>query len=150
MPIADLSSCCGQGIQMTSSKYGMVVISFLDLEIMVVDQRLITCAHFKATLCNSCIPVDSCNHRAWLCLVPCSQFLRPRCNCTESVDYQRQALLLKDSFLQKGYTQQELNEEIEQVTNIGRDELPRERHKNTTSSDNFKWSLVTYYSVQHK
>lgn len=110
-----------------------------------MDERLITRTHFKSTDCNSYIPVDSYDHRVWLRSTPCSQFLRLRGNCTEAMDYERQALLLKDCFLQKGYMQQELNEGIEQVTN----ELLRDRDTDTTSSEHFKWFLVSY-SVQHK
>lgn len=50
------------------------VIHFLDLEISIVDHRLVTKTFFKLTDRNGYIPVDSCHYGPWLKSVPRSNY----------------------------------------------------------------------------
>lgn len=125
------------------------VIHFLDLEISVVDHRLITKTFFKPTDRNRYILVDSCHYSPWLKSVPRSHLLRIRRNCTDLPDFFVQADTLKSKFVEKGYLPKVIDDEILWVSLLDRSDLTSLQPK-WTPDTKFKWSFITQFSVQHK
>lgn len=113
-------------------------IHFLDLNIIVKNGRLTTNTHFKATDQNAYIPLSSCHHLAWLRAVPQGQFQRIRRNCTDISEYHRQAYILKQRFLDKGYSESDIDTTIIQVANMDRAlMLHREVERSPVPDNNF-------------
>lgn len=83
-------------------------IHFLDLVIERSDQQFIFSTYFKPTDRNVYIPIDSCHHKSWPRSIPKSRFLRLRRNCTDIDTFSTQATVLKERFLEKGYSQAEV------------------------------------------
>lgn len=84
---------------------------FLDLRI-TVNEDVITSTYFKATDRNGYIDTKSCHHKAWLGSVPKRQFLRLRRNCTNSEDFVSESSILRQRFLEKGYSAEALDVEF--------------------------------------
>lgn len=87
-------------------------IHFLDLKIWCEGDELLPSTYFKTTDRNSFIPRDSCHHSSWLDSVPKSQFVRMRRNCTRVEDFNIQAKILTDRFIEKGYEASTLNQNL--------------------------------------
>lgn len=126
-----------------------VSIHFLDLEIAIVDRRIVTTTHFKPTDRNGYISTDSCHYSPWLESVPRGQLLRIRRNCSSTSDFMRQAQFLKERFVAKGYLPSTIDNEIIRISNIDRNTLMTE-HPKPTSDDKLKWSMFTQFSIQHR
>ena len=125
-------------------------IHFLDLNIYVKEDKLITNTFFKETDRNAFIPVTSCHHSSWLAAVPKGQFQRIRRNCTDIKDFHEQAHVLKQRFLTKGYQEVLINETMRKVEQMDRESLlVKNSSKNPIPSEKFSWSLTTKYSNQH-
>lgn len=136
-------------MNIASFEFSPTEIYFLDLVSKVVDNQLITSTYFKPTDRNSYTPVDCCHHRN-NCSVLLSQFLRLRRNCTNIKDFEIQASLVKNTFLEKGYLQSDLDQEVHRAREINRSELFQDTSQvRNKGSKNFKWSLFTSFSIQH-
>lgn len=114
---------------------------------MAVDSSLVPI--LKSTDRNQFIPTDSCHHQNWLRSVPLSQFLRLGRNCTNIQDFEIQATILKNTFLEKGYSNHDLDQEIQKVCILDRRELFQPKSRNHNSFDP-KWSFFTPFSIQHR
>lgn len=117
---------------------------------MVSDGQLTETTYFKETDRNAYIPLTSCHHPSWLKAAPKGQFQRIRRNCTNILDYQQQAQVLKSRFLDKGYTERKIDETIKNVGSMDREVmLNGSRRVNQAPDNKFDYSLVTGYSNQH-
>lgn len=87
-------------------------VIFLDLEIMVTNGCLITKKYFKLTDHNSFIHLDSCHHRSCLFNIPRGQFIYLHGNRTTEEDFLQKSEILEKRFIQKGYSQPMIREEI--------------------------------------
>lgn len=116
-------------------------VNCLDVTIEQYEGKLKTNVSFKATDRNSNLSIKS-GHPAWIKNIPKGQFLRVWRNCTEDRDYLEQADKLKSRFIQKGYEEPSLDNIIQQVA-----ELPREqclKKKNTGQPTNqHQWGFLT-------
>lgn len=81
-----------------------VTVNFLDVTITKADNILNTKVFFKPTDRNNYLSIRSGLHLAWIKNIPKGQMLRVRHNCTEPEDYFIQASILRDKFVQKGYS----------------------------------------------
>lgn len=123
-------------------------VHFLDLVINRKEGGFVFSTHFKSTDRNGYIPTDSCHHNSWIKSVPRSQFLRLRRNCTDCDTFMVQARMLKDRFVEKGYSSSDLDKEIENACKVDREALLQDRPKEP--NDAFKWSFLTSFSTQHR
>lgn len=122
-------------------------INFLDLTIIKGADTFKTITYFKQTDRNAFIPLDRCHNDSCLKLVPKSQFVRMRCNCSELADYKSQAGILKNRLLEKGYDRHTLETIMEEVANLDRSTLldvgPKKKKEGLTIP------FITTYSTQH-
>lgn len=70
-------------------------------------------------------------------------------NCTRTSDFLSQSQLLKNRFLEKGYSQDLLDGEINAILSLERSSTLIERPKTTVDS-RFKWAFTTTHSLQSK
>lgn len=124
-------------------------ITFLDLEILVVNERFQFKTFFKSTDRNSYIPADSCHHPSWIHSVPRSQFLRLRRNCSDINTFKVQAEALKMRLLDKGYSHSEIDSEISRTLEVDRASLLTTKPKPDTDNK-FRWAMLTTFSTQYR
>ncbi|KAM9325141.1 NACHT, LRR and PYD domains-containing protein 3-like [Gastrophryne carolinensis] len=101
------------GISFTFEK-SMEKVHFLDLEISKRGGELVTKTFFKETDRNAYVPISSCHHPNWLKNIPKSQFIGVRRNCKEDEDYNKQAWIIGDRFINKGYDSLLIEREIKE------------------------------------
>lgn len=124
-------------------------IHFLDLNISIDEGRIVTSTFFKLTYRNGYIPLDSCHHPSWLSAVPKGQFLRLRRNCTDLVEFHREAEILRSRFLAKGYDSGSLDLTIKEVGTRDRQTLLCERPPTMNIREDFGLAFLTTFSSQH-
>lgn len=93
-------------------------IPFLDLVISRKNDKFSTKTFFKSVDRNSYLPTTSCHHKNWLYNIPKGQILRR--NCTDLEEFQVQAKMMGERFIQKGYEDMFIQEKVEEVTKISR------------------------------
>lgn len=124
-------------------------VSFLDLNLVVEGDKILTTTHFKETDWNSFISVDSCHQASWLKALPKSKFMRLKWNCSLKKDYFSQAHKLRSYFLDKGYNGNMLDSTIREVGLIERVLILSGTNRRGGSDESFKSSFITSYSTQH-
>lgn len=96
---------------------------------------------------NGYIPLGSFHHPRWLSAIPKSQFVRVRRNCASIEDFDKQAKVLFDRFVEKGYTPWELNKTLSAVRSINRDDLFK---KKVVTERDFAIAFMTGYTRQYR
>ncbi|PIO25998.1 hypothetical protein AB205_0190500, partial [Aquarana catesbeiana] len=97
-------------------------VNFLDVTLTKINNTISTKVYFKMTDRNSYLSIRSGHHPNWIKNIPKGQMLRVRRNCSDLDTYAIQANILKERFLQKGYKGDALNNIIQEVANIPREE----------------------------
>ncbi|XP_040178228.1 uncharacterized protein LOC120910536 [Rana temporaria] len=124
------------------------MVNFLDLDISIVDNTLVTKTHFKNIDTNSYLSVKSCHHKSWLFNIPKGQLTRLKRNCTYQEDYEKQAFFIGTRFKEKGYTDNFIQKQIETVSKMDRNTLlqgPKmKKYKNEAPF------IVLDYNIQHR
>lgn len=62
-------------------------VDFLDLNISIEEDKIVTKTIFKNVDANSYLSVDSCHFKPWLYNIPKGQLTRLKRNCTKGDDY---------------------------------------------------------------
>lgn len=114
--------------QMNKNKYGLKftaecslsVINYLDLTLTKNQKKIGTKTFFKETDRNGFVPTHSCHHPQWLGAIPKRQYMRIRRNCDNIKDFQIQAEVLTNRFLEKGYPLEMLIKIKDQVSLMDR------------------------------
>lgn len=88
----------------------------------------------------------SCYYAPWLLNIPKGQIMRLNRNCTEESDYKEQASMIGQRFIQKGYKESFIRQQIEDVDIMNRADLIKER------IDNYQENIliVLSHGAQHK
>lgn len=123
-------------------------IQFLDLDISIDNNRLITKTHFKEVTRNSYLPITSCHHQPWLFNIPKGQLIRVRRNCTKESDYKIQADLVGKRFMDKGYDAEFINKQISSVQSLDRTTMIHTQKKTSLILE--APALILNFNVQHK
>lgn len=123
-------------------------IQFLDLEIELTANIISTKTFFKPVERNSYIPVTSCHYEPWLINIPKGQFIRLRRNCSENIDYLKQAQWIGKRFEEKGYNKCFIEEKITEVNQTSREALIQDKIKVNDKTDDIP--LIMDFSVQHR
>ncbi|XP_031751078.1 uncharacterized protein LOC116408410 [Xenopus tropicalis] len=84
-------------------------ISFLDLSLTIRNTRIDTSIFRKTCSGNSLLRADSCHPSHLFKGIPLGQFIRLRRNCNTDKAFLEQSLLLRDRFLERGYTHHSLS-----------------------------------------
>lgn len=98
-------------------------LEFLDLEIIIEEDLLITKTHFKEVSRNSYLPITSCHHKPWLFNIPKGQLVRIRRNCTKDADFNTQANLIGQRFVTKGYEEAQIRRHIQSIQTMDRKQM---------------------------
>lgn len=80
--------------------------------------------------------------------IPKGQLIRLRRNCTTKTDYEQQADFIGERFIDKGYQRSFLQQKIEEVGNIERENLLKNKEKEEFYYE--KIPLIFDYNIQVK
>ncbi|XP_053568414.1 uncharacterized protein LOC128657999 [Bombina bombina] len=130
-------------------EYSTREITFLDLKIEVKNGKLETSTFFKEVDCNNYIHHDSCHHEHWKSNIPKGQLLRLKKNCSNSTKWEEQSVILKNTFLERGYEENNLEKNMEEVRCKDRKDLLKYRCKkayNSSDNDQLTIPFITEYS----
>ncbi|CAJ0946808.1 unnamed protein product [Ranitomeya imitator] len=133
-------------------------INFLDLNIYVDNNQLHTKCHRKEVDSNSFIHITSCHLPVWLANVPKSQYTRIRRNCSNMVDYDREANHLTQQFMDKGYSKPLLEKAQYDVALLPRESLLKKANNSNINNIKevdlkdqiFNLPIITQYHANHK
>ncbi|CAH2294113.1 Hypothetical predicted protein [Pelobates cultripes] len=78
-------------------------IDFLDLTLIGVEGKIITKTYQKSVDVNGYLHARSGHHPTWIQNIPSGQFTRIRRNCSFMCDYEKEALMLSQRFVEKAY-----------------------------------------------
>lgn len=123
-------------------------IQFLDLDISIENNQLITKTHFKEVTRNSYLPITSCHHKPWLFNIPKGQLIRIRRNCMKGSDFKTQADLIGKRFMEKGYDSEFINQQILSVQSLDRMAMIHTQKNPSTMLE--APALILDFNVQHK
>lgn len=73
----------------------------------------------------------------------------PRRKCTRVDDFNIQANILTNRFIEKGYSFDVLSQTLSKVQELDREQFMVEKPKMTNEETNFSWPFITGYSHQH-
>ncbi|CAJ0946809.1 unnamed protein product, partial [Ranitomeya imitator] len=151
---------------LNSNQYGLeftpnistTSINFLDLNIYVDNNQLHTKCHRKEVDSNSFIQITSCHLPVWLANVPKSQYTRIRRNCSNMVDYDREANHLTQQFMDKGYSKPLLEKAQYDVALLPRESLLKKANNSNINNIKevdlkdqiFNLPIITQYHANHK
>lgn len=100
-----------------TSQWSKEQIIVLDVIVFRVEDRLQTKVFFKPTDRNNFLPTHSGHHPLWLKNVPKGQ-MRVKRNCFMLEDFDQQAMVLKNRFVEEGYKTQQLNTIVEEIRSL--------------------------------
>ena len=105
--------------------------SFLDTLIYKdKNNTLQTTLYRKPTDQQSYLHAHSDHTKSLKRSMPCSQALRIKTICSTLTEYKTHCAILKENFIERGYEENILKDEIDKVDNIDRKELLRKKEKN--------------------
>lgn len=78
-------------------------LEYLDLEIKILNNHIITSTFFKSIEFNSLLNYKSSHYRKWLQNIPYGQMRRLQKNCSRDCDFKNQSAIMKSRFKKKGY-----------------------------------------------
>uniref|UniRef100_A0A803JQE7 Reverse transcriptase domain-containing protein n=1 Tax=Xenopus tropicalis TaxID=8364 RepID=A0A803JQE7_XENTR len=144
-----------------TSNFSSTNITFLDLELRGFGTHIETDTYRKPCSGNSLLRADSCHPSHLFKGIPLGQFLRLRRNCSTDEAFVKQACLLRDRFLERGYTMNLLipafanslcKSRLDLLTRKSMDRLITQKNKRITkkqSVSNFNVPIfITTYSRQ--
>ena len=118
-------------------------IAFLDTIVYITeDGKLKTKLYTKPTDRQNFLHRKSAHPNSLLRSIPFGQALRIKRICSDLEDYQMGVTTLKSSFLKRGYTEKEIDEQLKKA-----DEMPRENTlSKSVKKDNEKIMFITTYN----
>ena len=113
-------------------KVAQTSITFLDTEVSVQNNKLVTKIYRKSTDRQNFLHIDTDHPKSLKGSIPYSQALRIKRICTTPNDFNHYCEELKQGFISQSYQPQLINKHIKAVEKMDRKELFKERY-NTTS-----------------
>ncbi|CAN2391269.1 hypothetical protein PRIEUP_LOCUS1308, partial [Pristimantis euphronides] len=139
------------GLEFTSTIHESNIV-FLDLDISICNNTIITKTFFKKTDTNSFLDFRSSHQHAWKTNVPFGQIKRIRRNCTMDKDFTAQVGVLQKRFLDRKYPRGLLTNALQSVNNLSQNDCLVPKVHNA-DPDNFKTEqarFITRFSRHHK
>lgn len=130
-----------------SESFSYREINFLDLTIFREGDRLCTRTYFKEVDRNGYITLNSCHHPRWLGVIPKSQMLRIRRNCSKEDDYNFQANIILERFHAKGYKLEDLKRTKKIVGEMDRKDLFKPKVK---KENDYGIAFMTGFNRQYR
>ena len=118
---------------------------FLDLNIRVLDNKLISNTHTKPTARNCLLDYTSFHPKHLRDNLPFGQFLRLRRNCSRTTDYKEQANILSEKLRSRNYPEKVITNAKRRARNNNRAALLEENTREP--GENKRLVCVTTYNV---
>lgn len=128
-------------------QYDRHKIVFLDVEICVQGGEILTKNYCKPTDRKGYIAIDSWHHKPWLLNIPKGQFIQLTRNCTNNEEFEEQTVKFGEKFIQKGYNAKLVNKQLEEVKNMERKDLLKNKEK-VEKKDGEEYRMVLSYNFQ--
>ena len=125
-------------------KYRKKKISFLDTEIYIKNNKLHTKIFKKETDRQTFLNINSEQPKSLKISIPYSQALRIKRICSTKKDFDHHSREPKERFLKQGYDQKLVDEQLEKVDKLVRDDLLQE--KDQEQQDPKRIPLILTYS----
>ena len=106
------------------------------------DGRLKTKLHTKPTDRQNYLHRNSAHPNPLLKSIPFGQALRVKRICSDEEEYKTSIKQLKESFLKRGYRNEEINQQLDRANNVERDSL----FESKTKTPNNRVMLITKYN----
>ena len=104
-------------------------VNFLDVNVSMAENSIKTSLYTKQTDAHLYLNAKSSHPRHIIKNLPKGQFIRVRRICSEDSDFDRYACQIKKYFILRGFTEKKLQETIDSVRTIPREELLKEKEK---------------------
>ena len=108
-------------------------LPFLDILLSITGDSISTSIHYKATDAHSFLNFSSSHPIKTKTAIPFSQFLRLRKLCSDDPDFKNKAQEMSTYFTNNGDPKKVINDALEKVANIPRQEAMKPRRKNEAS-----------------
>ncbi|XP_075062060.1 dual specificity protein kinase CLK3-like [Mixophyes fleayi] len=110
-------------------------MEYLDLILIVQDEKVITKNFIKSVDTNSYLHFYSSHAKKCKTNIPYSQFYRIKRNCSDPIHCKEQLNVYSERFQKRGYPQELLNNAIAKTEHLNRQELLSYFKKNTKNED---------------
>uniref|UniRef100_A0A803K2I9 Reverse transcriptase domain-containing protein n=1 Tax=Xenopus tropicalis TaxID=8364 RepID=A0A803K2I9_XENTR len=134
-----------------TSEFNTHTISFLDLKLVARGTVVETTTFRKACAGNSLLRADSCHPAHMFRGIPVGQFQRLRRNCSTESAFLEQAVILRDRFLDRGYSMRSLSSAFIKALRMERSDLLTDRkgqHHGRVGRGYVSPTFVTSFSNQ--
>ena len=109
--------------------YSTESVNFLDVNTKLEGNIISTSLYSKPTDAHLYLNAKSCHPRHVIKNLPKGQFIRIRRICSDDADFDRHAAQTKKYFVQRGFTEKQLQHTVESVKKMSRDDLLMDRER---------------------
>ncbi|CAJ0968092.1 unnamed protein product [Ranitomeya imitator] len=127
-----------------TSKVSSTRVDFLDLNIILRDNHIVTSLHRKETATNSLLHYKSAHPVHLRNSIPKGQFLRVKRNCSAKEDFLAESRKLTERFRDRGYPHRVVAQAFQHSQRCVREDILKPREKKTVQTIN----LITVYHNQ--
>lgn len=120
-------------------------ICFLDVQVIKKNQQFHTTLFTKPTDRNSLLRRDSHHAPQTFNGIAKGQFMRARKICSSDAEYQKNKITLTNKFVAKGYDKEKIRKAGEEVANMERTELLKNKKKDNTFGEEI--SFISTYDI---
>lgn len=126
-------------------------LEYLDLEMSIENNQIITKTYLKSVDCNSLLHFQSSHYRKWLLKIPYGQMKHLRKNCFRDSNFEQQSKTMKSRFLEKGYPITVINDTINKTSRLTQKLCLEPKDKSTENSmgRDFGCNFITTFNRSH-
>ena len=124
-------------------------VNFLDVTVSIQREQIRTSLYTKPTDAHLYLNAKSCHPKHVVKNLPKGQFIRVRRICSEDADFEQHAREMMKFFIQRGYQEKDLVNDISLVRKMSRNELLQEKIK-TAEKDPQSTFVCTWHPKLHR
>ena len=124
-------------------------VNFLDVTVSIQREQIRTSLYTKPTDAHLYLNAKSCHPKHVVKNLPKGQFIRVRRICSEDADFEQHAREMMKFFIQRGYQEKDLANDISLVRKMSRNELLQEKIK-TAEKDPQSTFVCTWHPKLHR
>ncbi|KAJ1218754.1 hypothetical protein NDU88_006330, partial [Pleurodeles waltl] len=125
-------------------------IEFLDVEIAVRDNKLVSKLYRKTTAGNNLLCAHSAHPGTLIRSIPFGELLRARRNCSETADFQLECEVMCERFRKRGYGAKVIDQARRKVESLNRaDVLYGTKRGRVKENDSIRF-ITTYNNQSYK
>ncbi|XP_075709805.1 uncharacterized protein LOC142743193 [Rhinoderma darwinii] len=125
-------------------------IYFLDLTNCKNGDTFTTKTHFKSVDVNSYLDFTSAHYPPWLRNVPFGQFRRIRKNCSNSIDFKKECLILSKRFREKHFPTSLIEGAQLKATKMTQEECVKVAEIDQADHFDYKYNFITTFNAGSK